>query len=168
MLQMHTLYIIQKPIQTLVQVLTATIQSLQQQSDKAHCCHQEQRAHNHGSTGSTNSTNSIHSSWSIHSSRSVHSSGSITKNLRTLAAGHRLVVWIAGVRCSIVTHHIGKHISWCGPELLKWNNSDNRVIFASGAQLKLTMYESMQKLTLSIQVIFSGLGLTVTMMNIKK
>ena len=106
MLQMHTLHIIQKPIQTLMQVLTATIQSLQQQSDKGHCYHQEQRAHNHGSTGSTNSR-------------------STANNLRTLAAGHRLVVWVADTRCSIVTHNIGKDIPWCGPELLKWNNSDN-------------------------------------------
>ena len=104
-----------------MQVHTATIQSLQQQSDKAHCCHQEQRAHNHGTTGSTNSTES---------SRSVHSStnsGNTAKNLRTLAAGHRLVVWIADVRCSIVTYYIGKDIPWCGPQLLKWNDSDNRV-----------------------------------------
>ena len=97
-----------------MQVHTAAIQSLQQQSDKVHCCHQEQRAHNHGSTGSTNSR-------------------STAKNLRTLAAGHRLVVWIADVRCSIVTHHIGKDISWCGPGLLKRNSSEKRVN-TSGAQ----------------------------------
>ena len=98
-----TLYIIQEKLtQKLMQVYTTTIQSLKQQSDKVHCCHQDQRAHHHGST---------------------------TKNLRTLAAGDRLVVWIAVVRCSIVTHYIGKFISWCGAELLKWKNSRKRVIF---------------------------------------
>ena len=116
-----TLYIIQKPLQ----VYTTAIQSLKQQSGKVHCYHQEQRAHHHGSTGSTNSTGSIHSSGSVHCSGSIHSSGSVhcsgskAKNLRTLAAGNRLVVWIAVVRCSIVTHYIGKFISWCGAELLK-------------------------------------------------
>ena len=85
-----------------MQVHTTAIQGSQQQSDKAHCCHQEQRAHHHGSTGSTNSTGSIHSSGS------VHCSGSKAKNFRTLAAGDRLVVWIAVVRCSIVTHYILK------------------------------------------------------------
>ena len=114
-----TLYIIQKPLQ----VYTTAIQSLKQQSDKAHCYHQEQRAHHHGSTGSTNSTGSI------------HCSGSKAKDFRTLAAGDRLVVWIAVIRCSIVTHYIGKFISWCGAELLKWNNSHKKVIFTSGAQL---------------------------------
>ena len=104
-----TLYIIQKPLQ----VYTTAIQSLKQQSGKVHCYHQEQRAHHHGSTGSTNSTGSIHSSGS------VHCSGSKAKNLRTLAAGNRLVVWIAVVRCSIVTHYIGKYVSWSGVELLK-------------------------------------------------
>ena len=88
-------------------VHTAAIQSLQQQSDKAHHCHHKQRAHDH--TGSTN-------------------------NLWTLAAGDGLVAWIADVRCSIVTHHIGKSIAWCGLELLKWYNSDKRVLFNIGAQ----------------------------------
>ena len=83
-----------------MQVHTATIQILQQQSDKAHCCHQEQRAYHHGTTSSTKS-------------------GSTAKNLRTLAAGDRLVVWSAGVRCLIVTHYIGKHISLSGAGLLK-------------------------------------------------
>ena len=71
-----------------MQVHTAAIQSLQQQSGKAHYCHQEQRAHDHGSTGSTN-------------------------NLRTLATGYRWVVWIADVRCSIVTHYIWKVFPHC-------------------------------------------------------
>ena len=81
---------------------------LQQQSDKAQCYHQEQRAHHHSSTAN---------------------------NFRTLAAGDRWVVRIAVVRCSIVTHYIGKFISWCGKKLLKWNNSHKRIIFA-----KMTSY----------------------------
>ena len=88
-----------------MQVHTAAIQSLQQQSDKTHCCHQQQRAHHHGTTAN---------------------------NLRTLAAGHRSVVWIAGVRCSIVTPYIRKDITLSGAEILQINSIDK--IITSGTQ----------------------------------
>ena len=97
----------EKPQKKQSDVHTITIQSLQQQSDKAHCHHQEQRAHHHGSTGSTNS-------------------GSTTKNFRTLAAGDRWVVWIAVVRCSIVTHYIGKIFCCVPTKILKANKKDKR------------------------------------------
>ena len=112
------LYMNNKQVQS--EVHTTAIQSSKQQSDKAHCYHQEQRAHHHGSTGSTNSTGSIHSSGS------VHCSGSTTKNLRTLAAGDRWVVWIAVVRCSIVTHDIGKIFSCVPTKILKPNQKKRK------------------------------------------
>ena len=89
----------------LVAFATEQTQNLQQQSDKAHCCHQKQRAHNHDTTGSS------------------ASAGSVTKNFGTLAAGKGWVVGIAAVRCSVVTHHIRKVFSFPYQQLLK-NNSD--------------------------------------------
>ena len=80
-------------------VHTAAILGSQQQTGKAHWCHQEQRAHHHGST---------------------------TKNFRTLAAGDRWVVRIAVVRCSIVTHYIGKTFCCVPTKILKANKKDKR------------------------------------------